>query len=62
MRRKIIFVKTLNKTQEVLKTQSRKKQSTENELKMEGEERKKEKKSRKYILTIINGKSTIRAT
>ena len=34
MRRKIIFAKTLNKTQEELKTESRKKQSTENELKM----------------------------
>ena len=43
MRRKIILVKTLNKTQEELKTVS-KKQSTENELKMMGEERKKRKK------------------
>ena len=29
---------------------------------MKGEERKKRKKSRKYILTIMYGKSTIRAT
>ena len=34
MKRKIIFVKTLNKIQEELKAETRKKQLTENEIKM----------------------------
>ena len=46
MKRKIIILKTLNKTQEDLKTESRKTQLliNRNELKMKGEERKKRKK------------------
>ena len=45
MKRKIIILKTLIKTQEDLKTESRKTQLlNRNELKMKGEERKKRKK------------------
>ena len=56
--------KTLNKIQEELKTESRKNQLTENELKMKGKrtEKNKDIKSRKYKLTIMYEKSTIRAS